>query len=161
VQGGKDGLLRLLDRQNLAGPGAPGHLGGELQSIATPGGCPMLTQPAVWQEPGSGAIWLFATDSCATAAYQAVTAAGGATTLKRIWSIDQGATSPVVAGGVLFAATGGKLFALDPHTGRQLWSSADAGAGGSIGAIHWESPIVIGGRVYCPDQDGRVTAYGL
>src|SRR5262249_6579740 len=58
VQAGKDDVLRLLDRQNLSGAGGPGHVGGELQIIATPGKCPVLTQPAVWQNPGSGDIWV-------------------------------------------------------------------------------------------------------
>jgi outer membrane protein assembly factor BamB len=161
VQAGKDGLLRLLDRQNLSGQGGPGHVGGELQSIATPAGCVVLTQPAVWADPSMGALWLFVTDGCATSGYQATTSAAGATTLRQAWTVQQGATSPVVAGGVLFAATSGRVFALDPRTGRQIWSSDSAGAGGTIGGIHWESPIVIGGRLYCSDEDGHVTAYGL
>jgi outer membrane protein assembly factor BamB len=66
----------------------------------------------------------------------------------------------VLAGGVLFVAASGAVRALDPHSGRQLWSSADAGTGGSIGNVHWQSPIVIGGRLYCSDQDGNLTAYG-
>src|SRR5262249_42745413 len=37
VQGGKDGVLRLVDRQNLSGQGGPRHVGGELQGIGTPG----------------------------------------------------------------------------------------------------------------------------
>jgi outer membrane protein assembly factor BamB len=160
VQAGKDGLLRLLDRQNLSGQGGPGHVGGELQSIATPGGCAVVTQPAAWTDAGTGTIWLFVTDSCGTSGYQVVTTSAGATTLRQGWSTQQGATTPVVAGGVLFAATSGHVLALDPRTGHQLWSSAGTGAGGSIGGIHWESPIVIGGRLYCSDEDGNVTAYG-
>ena len=161
VQASKDDLLRLLDRQNLSGQGGPGHVGGELQSIATPGGCAVLTQPAIWTDPSAGTIWLFVTDFCGTSGYQVVTSSAGVTTLRQAWSTQQGATSPVVAGGVLFAATSGRVLALDPRTGHQLWSSADPGAGGSIGGIHWESPIVIGGRLYCSDEDGHVTAYGL
>ena len=30
VQAGKEGLVRLLDRQNLSGQHGPGHVGGEL-----------------------------------------------------------------------------------------------------------------------------------
>ena len=161
VQVGKDGQLRLLDRQNLSGQGGPGHLGGALQTINAPGGCDTLSQPAVWTDPANGKIWLFVTNSCGTGGYQAVTAGDGTTTLRQVWEVKRGATSPVVAGGVLFAATGGNLFALDPHTGHQLWSSTERSAGGSIGGIHWESPIVVGGRLYCTDENGRLAAYGL
>jgi outer membrane protein assembly factor BamB len=160
VQASKDGLLRLLNRENLSGKGGPGHLGGELQDISTPGRCAVLTQPAVWTD-AAGQVWLFVTDGCATAGYQVVTTAQGTTRLRQAWSVQQGATSPVVAGGILFAATGGQISALDPHTGRQLWSSTDASAHGTIGSVHWESPIVINGRLYCSDEDGHLTAYGL
>jgi len=161
VQVGKDGILRLLDRQNLSGQGGPGHVGGELQTINAPGGCGVFGQPAVWTDPASGAIWLFVTNGCGSGGYQVVTASDGTTTLEQKWGIRQGATSPVVAGGMLFAAAGGKLFALDPRTGQQLWTSASPSAGGSIGGIHWESPIVVGGRLYCSDENGRLISYGL
>jgi outer membrane protein assembly factor BamB len=160
VQGGKDDVLRLLDRQNLSRQGGPGHVAGELQIIATPGKCNVLTQPAVWQDPASHAIWVYVTDDCGTGAYRVVTSAQGVTTLAHAWDSPQGGTSPVLAGGVLFVAASGAVRALDPHSGRQLWSSADAGTGGSIGNVHWQSPIVIGGRLYCSDQDGNLTAYG-
>jgi outer membrane protein assembly factor BamB len=161
VQGGKDGVLRLLDRQNLSGQGGPRHVGGELQSIATPGGCPVFTQPVVWSDPQTGTLWLFVATGCGTIGYQVVTSAQGTTTLKVGWSSGQDGTSPVLAGGVLFLATSNMIGALDPRTGRQLWSSASASAGGTIGGIHWESPIVLDGRVYCADEDGNLTAYGL
>ncbi len=161
VQVGKDGQLRLLDRQNLSGQGGPGHVGGALQTINAPGGCDTLTQPAVWTDPANGETWLFVTNGCATGGYQVVTAKDGTTRLKEVWEVKHRATSPIVAGGVLIAAAGGALFALDPHTGHQLWSSADASAGGNIGGIHWESPIVVDGRLYCADENGRLTAYGL
>lgn len=160
VQAGKDGQLRLLNRQNLSGQGGPGHLGGALRTVAAPGGCAVLTQPAVWTD-ASGAVWLFVTNGCGTGGYRAETSAAGETTLRQVWSVTHGATSPVVAGGVLFAASPGDVFALDPSSGRQLWSSMRPSAGGTIGGIHWESPIVVGGRLYCTDEDGHLTAYGL
>src|SRR5580765_34707 len=46
VQGGKDGLLRLIDLSNLSGQGAVGQVGGELQSFTIPQGNVLLTQPA-------------------------------------------------------------------------------------------------------------------
>jgi outer membrane protein assembly factor BamB len=62
---------------------------------------------------------------------------------------------------VLFAATSKALLAFDPNSGHELWSSALASAGGSISYIHWESPIVVDGRLYCPDENNRLTMYQL
>ncbi|MFI5277587.1 MAG: PQQ-binding-like beta-propeller repeat protein, partial [Ktedonobacterales bacterium] len=62
---------------------------------------------------------------------------------------------------MLFAAGSGALRAFDPTTGHVLWSSDQASANGSIGSIHWESPIVVGGAVYIADENGAITCYGL
>jgi outer membrane protein assembly factor BamB len=161
VQGGKEGLLRLLNRQNLSGQGGPAHVGGELQTLTVPVDCPILAQPLAWQDPNSGAIWLIVADSCHINGYQVVTSAQGVTSLKLAWSAAAQATSPIVAGGVLFAATSHALLALDPHTGHTLWSSALAPAGGDIGAVHWESPVVVAGRLYCTDEEDHLTMYDL
>lgn len=165
VQASKESVLRLLNRHDLSGQGGPGHTGGELQVIDAPNHCPVLTQPAVWTDPENGAIWLFVTNYCAIGGYQVVTTAAGITALRPVWSVPTGASSPVIAGGVLFAASTDPhdkaVIALDPRTGSQLWSSAVPTAKGSIDVIHWESPIVIGGRLYCTDEMGQITAYGL
>jgi len=61
---------------------------------------------------------------------------------------------------MLFAATtNNALVALDPQSGRMLWTSASSRVGGSIGAIHWESPIVVDGWLYCPDETGHMLAF--
>jgi outer membrane protein assembly factor BamB len=165
VQAGKEGALRLLNRQDLSGQGAPGHIGGALQIIDAPDHCPVLTQPAVWTDPDSGAVWVFVSTYCAIGGYRVFTAPHKGTSLRAVWTVNIGASSPVVAGGVLFMASTDPhdqaLLALDPRTGHQLWSSADPGKGGTIGNIHWESPIVIGGHLYCTDENGQITAYGL
>ncbi|MBF6589587.1 MAG: PQQ-binding-like beta-propeller repeat protein [Ktedonobacterales bacterium] len=161
VQGGKDAILRLLNRRDLSGQGGPGHTGGELQTLPSPG-CGIFTQPAVWTDVSSGAIWVFVAGQCGLGAYTVVTDASGTTRLRAAWqAADARASSPVVAGGVLFAATSGSVLALDPRTGHQLWSSTQASAGGGIGGIHWESPIVTGGVLYLSDEDGHLTAYGV
>jgi outer membrane protein assembly factor BamB len=165
VQASKEGVLRLLNREDLSGQGGPGHIGGELQTLDAPSHCPVLTQPAVWTDPAQGDIWVFVTNFCAMSGYKVSTSPAGVTTLKQIWSVDVGASSPIVAGGVLFAASTdphvSAVLALDPRSGHQLWSSASPTAGGSIGAIHWESPIAVRGRLYCADDTGQVVAYGL
>jgi outer membrane protein assembly factor BamB len=159
VQGGKDGMLRLVDRRNPSGAGEPGHLGGQLQLIRS-AGCATFTQPVVWTD-GGGRIWVIVAGTCGIAAYQALTDAGGTTRLDLAWKVDDETTTPVLAGGVLFAATDGAVLALDPSTGRRLWSSDRDGVGGSIGDIHWESPIVVNGRLYVSDESGVMSAYGL
>jgi outer membrane protein assembly factor BamB len=63
---------------------------------------------------------------------------------------------PVLSGGIVFVAlTGGQLVALDAQTGRRLWVST------ALGLIHWESPVVADGTVYCSDQSGALTAFAL
>jgi outer membrane protein assembly factor BamB len=70
-------------------------------------------------------------------------------------------TSPAVANGVVFVAFDNAIIALNALTGNELWSSAMRGAGRTIGPVHWESPIVVNGWVYCSDENGQLTAYAL
>ena len=161
VQGGKDGMLRLVNRQNMSGAGGPGHVGGELQTIASPGRCLIFTQPAVWTDSASGQVWVYVASSCQTGGYRVVTDSSGKTALQPAWMVQGNFTSPLLVNSVLYAATSGQVKALDPLTGRSLWSSAQASAGGSIGGIHWESPIVVDSHLYCPDEDGNLAAYGM
>lgn len=158
LQGGKDNLLRLLDRQNLSGAGRPGGLGGEMQVISSPV-CSVFTQPVVTTH--AGADWVFVAGTCGLAAFTIALDAHHQPGLRMMWKSGDVVTTPVLAGGVLYAAMSGQVNAYDPWSGRQLWNSAQASAGGSIGDIHWESPIVAGGVLYIPDQSGNVTAYGL
>jgi outer membrane protein assembly factor BamB len=160
VQAGKEGLLRVVNRQNLSGQGGPGHVGGEIQTVMLPDLCPTLAQPVAWQDP-SGGIWLFVATLCHMDAFKVVTSPQGITRLQKAWYLGVESTSPVMAGGMLFAATSHALLALNPFTGQQLWSSAQPSAGGSIAGIHWETPIVVGGVVYCPDETGQITAYSI
>ncbi|MBA3823104.1 MAG: PQQ-binding-like beta-propeller repeat protein [Ktedonobacterales bacterium] len=169
VQGGKDGTLRLINRQNMSGQGGPSHLGGEVATTNAPGplnkGLLVFAQPVVWTD-AQGTVWVFVTSELAavtgyTAGYQVQTDSTGKTTLHQAWQIHQKSNSPVLAGGVLYLATSGKILGLDPATGKTLWDSSAAQAGGNIGSIHWESPIVVNGRLFMPDESGNVYAYGL
>ena len=161
VQGGKEGLLWLLNRQNLSGQGGPAHVGGALQIVRVPNGCPIETQPLAWQDPNTGTLWVFVPTFCGLDGYEVQTSSAGVTSLHLAWSAAAVASSPVLSGGVLFAATSQALLAFDPNSGHELWSSASATAEGDIGSIHWESPIVVDGRVYCSDEDNRLTMYQL
>jgi len=168
VQGGKDSTLRLINRQNLSGQNGTGHLGGEVATIDTTGPLGkglVFTQPVVWTDTG-GTIWVYVTDEIPhtigyTTGYQVQTDTNGNTTLHQAWKITQRATSPILAGGVLYIADGGKVLALDPQTGKTLWDSTQSSAGGTIGQIHWESPIVVNGHLYVTDEDGNIYSYSL
>jgi hypothetical protein len=160
LQGGKDAKLRLLNRANLSGQGGPGHIGGELQLLSSPG-CGVFDQPVVWTDPSTKMVWVFVGGLCGLGAYQAVTDGNGVTRLQQVWKNGDAGTTPVLAGGVLFQQRSGEVRALDPHTGKTLWTSKQASAGGSTGNIHWQSVIVVNGRVYAADENAVLTAYGL
>lgn len=142
VQGGKLGVLNLLDLNRLdGGRGDAGpRTGGALQSIDGPGTTDIFSQPAVWTAPG-GRVYVYVTDNAGTAAY-ALTAGHR---LRRAWQSTQAGTSPVIAGGLLYVYNPdqGALDIFNPVTGH-LDRSLPAAPG------HWNSPIVVGGRVILP-----------
>jgi outer membrane protein assembly factor BamB len=144
VQGGKDSVLRLLDRTHLSSVVQTLDLGDELFSA-----------PAVWTDR-SATAWVFIGLSDGVHAYRVVTT-NGTSRLVSAWhaaveSSREGA-SPVAGNGVVFVATSGHLVALDATNGHVVWNSS------TIGAIHWESPVIANGSVYCSDEDGYVSAF--
>jgi hypothetical protein len=142
VQGGKAGVMDLidLDRLNGTAAGAGRRLGGQVSETSTPGGAQVLTQPAVWTSGGH--IYVFVTDGSGTAAYQLVDAAHPH--LRQLWANGSAGTSPVVAGGLLYVFDpGGTINIRRPLSGAVV-RSLPAGGG------HWNSPIVTGGRVIEP-----------
>ncbi len=153
VQSGKDAMLRLLDLSNLSGQGGPGHVGGEIQTVAVPQGGAVLTEPAVWTNPADGAVWVFVANGAGVSGLQVVVDGSGHPTLVSRWTISTMGSSPIVVNGMVFVAGSHRIAALDPTTGATLWS--DAG----IGSIHWESPIVANGVLYITDESGMLTAY--
>jgi outer membrane protein assembly factor BamB len=138
LQGGKDGLLRLLALPLRA----PGRLGGQRQIVTAPGHTDVFTAIAVRHRKGL------------TEAFVATNAGTGAFRLRggrlhRLWSNGTGGTSPVLAGGVLWVFDpGGTLIAYRPGSGRVIHRFAVPGG-------HWNSPIVAGGRVYLPTGDAN------
>jgi outer membrane protein assembly factor BamB len=156
VQAGKDGLLRLLNLDNLSQQGGPGHIGGEVVvPIGVPQGGEVLTALAVWTNPADGRVWVFVTNGQGASGLRLVVGGDGLPSLQPVWQIGGGGASPVVAGNVLFFAGSGSIRASDPTSGRQLWQD------GSSGGIHWESPIVANGRLYITNESGQLTAYGV
>ena len=137
VQGGKDGLLRLLPLHKL--PGVNARTGGELQTLPTPGNAMLFTEPAVWQGK-----WVFVAD-CVRHRGAAASQAGGCSRRGRTRT---GGTSPVVAGGLLYVAGSNALEVYTPTSGKLL-ASLPYGGG------HWQSPIVADGRVALAEGDSN------
>lgn len=152
VQGGKQGLLNLLNLNRLDGTtgGAGPRTGGGLQKIDGPGTTDIYSQPAVWRAP-SGRLYVYVTSNAGTAAY----ALSGGHRLRLAWQNTQGGTSPLIAGGLLYVYDQGQgvLDVYNPTSGH-LYRSLPAAPG------HWNSPIVIGGRIILPvgnDNDDKTT----
>ena len=157
VQGGKDAVLKLINRAAMPG------LGNELQLIDLPSG--LFSTPAVWTDASNNA-WIFMGFSDVVVAYRLQTNSSGVSQLVGIWQNSAGSTggegtSPVVANGIVFVAFDGALVALNAVNGNVLWNSRNYGSGKSIGPVHWESPIVVNGWVYCSDENGNLTAFAL
>jgi outer membrane protein assembly factor BamB len=157
VEGGKDAILKLLNRAALPG------VGGELQSVDLPGG--LFSAPAIWTQ-SSASPWVFLGFSNEVMAYQLQTNGSGVSQLASVWSANPGnsrgeGSSPVVADGIVFVAFNDALVALNAVNGKELWSSASKTARVNIGSIHWQSPIVVNGWVYCSDESDNLTAYSL
>jgi hypothetical protein len=154
VQGGKDGVLRLINLDQLSGQIGVGHTGGEVFSMVVPMGGPILTQPAIWVNPADHSTWVFITDSSGSAALQLSISSTGDPSLITKWTGAWG-SSPLVANGIVFIVRSNIISAVNAANGNVLWSD------NRIGPIHWESPIVSNGRLYITDQSGKLTAYSL
>lgn len=154
VQSGKDGMLRLLNLDQLSGQNGVGHTGGEVFSMTVPMGGGILTQPAVWINPADNSTWIYVSNGNGTAGLQLSISPSGDPSLVQKW-ISTGGTSPLIANGVVFIAHSGFIRAVNAVNGSLLWSD------NRIGSIHWESPIVVKGVVYITDQSGNLTSYSL
>jgi hypothetical protein len=147
VQGGKDGKLRLLSLQRLnsrtgrAGP----ETGGELQVLEPPRGALAFTTPAVWSS--GGRVFMLSADEGGTVAYEL---RGQPRRLHVVWDKGTPGSSPVLAGGLLYVydVTEGGLNVYLPRSGRHV-ASLSAGPG------HWNSPIVVDGRIALPEGDAN------
>jgi len=145
AQGGKDGKIRLLSRSALEGTTA--HKDRERQIVATPSGTDLFTQPAVWQHEGQ--TWMFAADNGGTAAWALPNGA-----LRQTWRNGTGGSSPFVADDLLFVyAPEGGLNIYEPVSGKRI-GTLPCGPG------HWNSPIVVDGKIILPEGDanGRSTS---
>jgi outer membrane protein assembly factor BamB len=138
AQGGKDGSIQLLDWGKMRG--AEPHQGGERQVI--PSGAARFTAPAVLRT--RAATWLFAADRGGTTAWALQDGE-----LTPLWHNGNSGTSPVVADNLLFVYDPGRgLRVYDAATGREL-AMLECGGG------HWNSPIVVAGRIALPEGDSN------
>lgn len=161
VQVGKDGIVRLLDLDNLGGQHAPGFVGGELQEIPLlPGGFGnhATPQPAVWTDVhGDGSTWVFASVQGVMSGLQLTISAGQPSLVPR-WSVPAMAnsSSPLVANDVLYSVTSSATIqAFDPNSGGVLWTSQPV-----AGCCHAQSPIVVNGALYLATSSTLVR-YGV
>jgi outer membrane protein assembly factor BamB len=154
VMGGKDAMLRLLNLDNLSGKGSPGNVGGEIGPfVPMPQGNELFMQPTAWTNPKDGSVWVFVTNRFGTAALKVSVDGSGNPSLATAWKDSFWSTTPLLVNGILFEAGGTGIRAVDPSTGKVLWS--DTG----IGGIHWEGPIVANGMLYITDANHNLTAY--
>jgi hypothetical protein len=154
VQGGKDGILRLLNLDQLSGQSGTGHTGGEVFTMSVPMGGAILSQPAVWQNPADHIIWVFVANNNGSTGLQLTVNASGDPSLTAKWT-SSGGTSPLIVNGIVFIARAGVISALRATDGSLLWSDS------RISSIHWESLIVANGVLYITDQGGNLSAYSL
>ena len=140
AQGGKDRSIRLIEFGRARG--STPRRGGEAQIVSTPSGSALFTASAVSR--AGGKTWLFAVDNGGTAAWNLTDGR-----LQQVWHNGNGGTSPVVAGGLLYVYDpDGGLRVYEPETGRKL-ASLDCGNG------HWNSPIVVDGRIALPEGNAN------
>ena len=162
VQTGKDGCVRLIKLADLSGHGAPAHTGGELQALDFPGGSNCATgmdgpelrsHPAVWVNPDDGSSWVYvASIGNGFAAYEITANGAGTPSMAQKWTSANGGTSPVVAGRTVYFQSGTHLRAVDATTGTSVISATSTWLTTATGGVHWQSPIVVNGRVYLFDN---------
>jgi PQQ-like domain len=142
---GKDGVMRVLNLKRLDGhaPGGKERLGGEVQTLETPGDTQLFTAPAIWHHGSQTTV--FVADFSATAAYAL---RGGR--LHLLWENDTPGTSPILAGGLLYVyePSAGGIEVYRPNSPKPI-----AKLPGSPG--HWNSPIVVDGHVIEPEGDAN------
>jgi hypothetical protein len=167
VQGGKEGCVRLFNLDNLNGHNAPGYadsavapeLNGSTSCSTDSIGSQIRTQPAVWVNPADGVTWFFIAADNGLYGYRLIVAGGGAVSLAKTWSNANRGTSPVIANATLYyvsnSGSPNTLRAVNPLDGATIWSDS------SLGGIHWQSPIVVNGRIYVIDNTSQLWVYQL
>jgi len=145
---GKDGIVRLLNLDDMSGSHGPRFVGGELQALSV-GTSEATAQPAVWVNThGDLSTWIFVAPSDNLRALKLTFDAFGTPSLIQQWTalVYTQAVSPIIANDVLYAVNNaplGGLQAFDPTSGSILWSASPF-----VRCCGWGQPIVINGRLY-------------
>ncbi len=152
MQGGKDGKVRLLSLSRLnnnTGRFGP-ETGGELQVFDPPRGGLAFTTPAVWRT--GKRVLVFTADRGGTVAYEL---RGRPRRLQVLWDNGTPGSSPVLAGGLVYIynVQSGGLNVYRPKSGRRI-------AALSSGPGHWNTPIVVDGRIALAEGDSNDHATG-
>jgi outer membrane protein assembly factor BamB len=117
---------------------------------------------ATWRD-AAGTRWILGDANGAIGAFK-VAAKGGAISIERGWSSRPmtAARAPIIVNGVVFALSGGNagtnavLYALDPASGKELWTS-----GSTITAAAADGLAAGTGQVYVVTTDNTVWAFGI
>jgi hypothetical protein len=157
MQAGKDGVLRLLDLRKLSGKRrtAGPFLGGELSTSAhAPGGGAVRPQPAVWHRAGAPP-WVFVANDFGIEGLELELRPHPH--LRLMWSDGRPGSSPVIAGGLLYAYNvdegGLSIYDPTPETGTSLPNEPLITL--SIPRGHWNSPVVADGRIALGDGNAN------
>jgi hypothetical protein len=153
LQGGKDGMLHLLNMGDLSGQGGPGNLGGEIATFPLPQGGGIFPQPTVWIDPSDSSTWVFVPNFNGTTAYRAALGPGNGPQLAQQWRTAVSGTTALIVNGILFLASGNRIGAYNATTGAQLWADT------TLGGVHWQSPVVALKTLLMEDNSGHLNAY--
>jgi len=177
MQVGKDSYMRLIDLGIMSG--VAGNTGGDLFVGSVPQGNEVKTQPLAWTNPATHAVMLIVANNFGISATQVIAdpANGNLPALRGVgppnWvnpgvpvagsATSTGGTSPVIANGVLYYAGGSGVLALDPASGATLWNDTSMGVADSSTTtrFHKQSLIVVNGRVYVADNQGKLWVFQL
>ena len=133
-----------------------GKTGGEISNITLQQGKSVFTHPLAWTDPSTGILWVFIVNGHGFTAYNIITDSNGQSSIVQAYAQNSiMGTSPIMANGVLYIQQANSLIALEPTTGKILWTSSNSGP------IHWQSLIVVNGVVYSVDDDSHAYAWGL
>ncbi|HEX3121964.1 MAG TPA: PQQ-binding-like beta-propeller repeat protein, partial [Rhodanobacteraceae bacterium] len=109
------------------------------------------SQPAVWVNPADRSTWVYVTtDFAGMAAYKIVLDGSGKPSLSLKWT-GHSATSPIVANGVVYITSDARLYAYDAVSGAELVSDSSTWSTTLFNDTHWQSPIIVNGRIYAVD----------
>ena len=83
-------------------------------------------------------------------------------TLQQAWTFDTGAkdlqVTPIVVDGVMYLTGGTRVFALEPETGRPIWTYEAEGPVSRRGVAYWRGNGRVAPRVFVGAGDGRMVA---